>query len=526
MDFLVRELQDKLVRTDRTIPGMLERACLQAGDEMFLARLWDVVEKAETINSTRQAIKDLPLIYGNLVNMLKANSLGLITGSVVVQPHGKAGRTGRNSGEAILSLIDEISSHSTLSRHDRTGVLKSAAERQGEKLRVMVVGPFSTGKTTFLNALLGETLLPAEDRATTACPVTLRHGAQKTAQVEHLYKAEFFPALCQDNKYSLDYREIKALTDILEDASLREQVTGTEICTEGIYRQVTPSRLAGVLDEMCLAYGRATPSTAKEKNRRIPLFSKKIPARSLPGPAVTGVRITLGKKDREFYSLEDSFQRVAFYRAIAFPGSLLADRVMITHPSEKLSLTEFIDTPGLDSLHKRHYDRAAAVLASGNLALFFLHAKHVLSGNIPDQINVVRRMDLNMSIIYVINFADTLSEVEKEKVLIHIRQRLGQEAGLAGLIPYPQVYALSALNALRRGDDGFDRLLRQIAKKAQEKMAVQTAKTASELMQWLSAIAGRSEGRRRLPEKTRQEALYYLGELERFTRRFLGNGVI
>ena len=524
MGFFVRQIEDKLTRADRTIPGMIERASLQAENEIFLIRLWDVVEKADTINSARQALRELPLIYGNMVNMLGASSSHLITGSVVVPPHKKYGRAGRRPGEVIMSLLEEISSNSSLSRHDRRGILKKAAAIQAEKFRVMVVGPFSTGKTTFLNALLGETLLPAEDRATTSCPVILRHGLEKAAEVEYLYQAEFFPTICQGGKYSLDYREIKSLSAILENTSLRDQITGAEVCAEGLCRRVTLSQLAGELDEMCAVYSRAALPPAQEKTRRIPLFSKKIPARSLPAPPIASVKITLGKRDRRLYHLDDSFQRMDFYRAISPPGSLLAERVVISHPSENLSFADFTDTPGLDSLHRRHYERASSVLASGSLALFFLHGKHVLNGSIPEQISAIREMGLDIPAFYVINFADTLSDLEKEKVLIHIRQKLGQESN--GLVPYPRVYAISSLNALQRGDDGFERLLRQLRKKAEDTETGKTARTAAELRGWLSGIANGTEGRPGLPQKTRQKALYYLGELERFARKFLGSGVI
>ncbi|HBV99077.1 MAG: hypothetical protein JL50_18490 [Peptococcaceae bacterium BICA1-7] len=523
-DFFVREIESKLSRADRTIPGLIDRASLQAENERFLIRLWEVVEKAGAINSARQALRELPLIYGNMVNLLGASSSKLITGSVIVPPHKNYGRAGRRPGEVIRSLLEEISLNGSLARHDRRGILKKAAAIQSEKFRVMVVGPFSTGKTTFLNALLGETLLPAEDRATTSCPVLLRHGHEKAAEVEHLYHAEFFPTICQDGKYSLDYREVKSLTGILENNSLRERIAWAEVCTNGLSRRVTTSQLAVALDELCAMYSKAEQITAPGKIRRIPFFSKKIPARTLTSPPIASVKINLTKRDPLLYHLDDSLQRVNFYRAISPPRSLLAGRVVIRHPSENLSFAEFTDTPGLDSLHKRHYERAASVLASGSLVLFFLHAKHVLNGSIPEQISLIREMGLDIPALYVINFADTLSDLEKEKVLIHIRQKLGQ--GTNGLIPYPRVYAISALNALQRGDDGFERLLRQLRKKAEDTEAGKTARTAAELRGWLSGIASGTEGRSGIPHKTRQEALYYLGELERLTRKLLGSGVI
>jgi len=514
MDFSIRGIDRRFLRMDRTIPGKLERASMVGEDELFLLKLWDVMEEAEIVNRGRQAVRDLPLIYGNMVNKLHTNTCRLTTESRITPGLKKAKSVARSPGEQVWSLVKEIQSDKDLARY-LNGMSLRKVESLREKCRVMVAGPFSTGKTTFLNALLGETLLPAEDRATTSCPVRLCYGREKAAEVDHLFKAEFNPVEYLGGKYNLNREEVLTLTQILENPSLRNKISGAEVCRDGLYKGVTLSELAVILDQICQSHCKNASGAEWDKSRGIPLFSRKVSDHSLLLPPVTSVRITVGNGRLKF-RLDDDVQRLDFYRAISPPGSFLAEKVSISHPSENLSFSDFIDTPGLDSLHKRHYNRSAAAMSSGDLVLVFLHAKHVLAEGIPGSINIIQDLGLKLPIFYVINFADTISDVEREKVSLYIRQKLGQHTGTGDIMPYPQVYAISALNALHRGDEGFDRLLRRVRKKIADIERVKITEATNGIVQWLKGIASGdpSGGRQNIPVKARQKALFYLEELK------------
>ncbi|MFZ5634417.1 MAG: dynamin family protein [Bacillota bacterium] len=520
LESAVRGIETRLSRWDRMIPGMLERASIQDDEERFLLKFWDAVEQSEVINAGTQAVKDLPLMHGSLVNMLRANTCRLINETSAAPARKEEKQAGPGPGENIACLVREIGSDRDLARYINRDLFKKAADSLDEKFRVMVAGPFSTGKTTFLNALLGETLLPAEDRATTSCAVRIRYGSEKTATVEYLFKAEFFPVISRGGKYALDRREMTALTQLLDNPALRKLVSGCEVCREGLYKSIPLSQLAGILDGLSQSYGRDTAAP------RIPLFSRRITDISPPGPAVTGIRITPGSQERLVFHLDDDRQRLAFYKAISPPASYLVDNVVISYPSENLVFADFIDTPGLDSLHQRHYDRALRVLSRGDLLLVFLHAKHLLSEGMPGQVSGIQKTGLNLPVIYVINFADTVSDLDRERVSLYIRQKLGRDAGSSEIMPYPQVYAISALNALRNGDEGFDRLLRRIRKKIEEIETRKITLAAREIRECLEKIAGEDPaGQYNIPARARQAARRRLEELARMEKRLLGNGV-
>ncbi|MCL6612025.1 MAG: dynamin family protein [Peptococcaceae bacterium] len=520
LESAVRGIEAGLSRRDRLIPSLVERASLVKDDDRFLIKFWEVLDEAGTINAGRQAIRDLPLIRGSIAGMLRANTLSLTAGPAAAAVLHKESRTGPGPGERLASLIGQIRSDRDLARYVDGDLLKKAADRLGEKCRVIVAGPFSTGKTTFLNALLGETLLPAEDRATTSCAVRLGYGPEKLAAVEFLYRAEFYPVNFRDGKLIPDRQEMLAITQILDSPPLRELVSECRVCRDGLYKSVPLSDLGDILDEIFRCCGMDSGLGGHlGKTRRVPLFPRRAAALSPAGPAVTGVSFTLARRDRMVFRLDDDRRRLEFYRVISPPGSYLVDSVTISYPSPNLSLADFIDTPGLDSVHKRHQDRAAGILASADLALVFLHARHVLAGSVPGQAGAVRKPALNTPVIYVINFADTVSETDREKVSLYIRQKLGRDAGSKEIIPYPQVYTISALNALHRGDEGFDRLMRRVRKKTWETEARKVNGAAGEIKAWMEKITGPA-GIKNMPERARQAALYYLGEIERLQKTY------
>lgn len=66
----------------------------------------------------------------------------------------------------------------------RAGQLEQLCQRRsGGELVVCVVGITSSGKSTFLNAMMGEALLPEQAKATTNLMVRCRHGARRSLEV-------------------------------------------------------------------------------------------------------------------------------------------------------------------------------------------------------------------------------------------------------------------------------------------------------------------------------------------------------
>ena len=89
--------------------------------------------------------------------------------------------------DALRAALDE-----TLALFEGTGVLPARRDRisalrddlADQSLRVGVVGITSSGKSTFINAMMGEQLLPEESRATTNLLVRCRRWAEREALIQ------------------------------------------------------------------------------------------------------------------------------------------------------------------------------------------------------------------------------------------------------------------------------------------------------------------------------------------------------
>ena len=107
-----------------------------------------------------------------------------------------------NSGK--LSLERDIEDIKVASKNLREGVF-----------RLLVLGDMKRGKSTFLNALIGERLLPSDVNPCTAVLTVLRYGAEKTVTV-HFNDGKSPQSLDFDSfkhKYTIDPAEAKRLEE-------------------------------------------------------------------------------------------------------------------------------------------------------------------------------------------------------------------------------------------------------------------------------------------------------------------------
>ena len=76
----------------------------------------------------------------------------------------------------VYDIIRQLKMDGTL---ENLAVLK--AKLDSDAFRVMVLGTFKNGKSTFINALLGEDVLPAYATPTTAVINEIKYGREKKA---------------------------------------------------------------------------------------------------------------------------------------------------------------------------------------------------------------------------------------------------------------------------------------------------------------------------------------------------------
>ena len=215
-------------------------------------------------------------------------------------------------------------------------------------------GGFSTGKSTFFNALLKDDLLPRADGPTTPCVTRITYGRQKRAVVHYPLQVTLKMYDLVGNMAGLRREEAAALENWLLAAN--SPVAFLEAGSGRCLRRVERREMLQNIKRLKELF--AAGSFARTKGSPVlPAAFKPVPLKGLRASgAVEEVRVTF--KDAGIIEFDlsnppelDRFKRLAAGRENFFR----IDLVEIQHPGEYLKLAEFIDTPGLDWIQKHHY---------------------------------------------------------------------------------------------------------------------------------------------------------------------------
>jgi GTPase SAR1 family protein len=91
--------------------------------------------------------------------------------------------TARTTGAALESALRALADLEMLPKAQRHLAAEAAGKLSGLGLYVAVIGEFKRGKTTLINALLGEELLPTGVLPVTAIPALVRYGVRPRATI-------------------------------------------------------------------------------------------------------------------------------------------------------------------------------------------------------------------------------------------------------------------------------------------------------------------------------------------------------
>lgn len=325
-----------------------------------------------------------------------------------------------------------------------------------EGLVVTAWGPFSSGKSTFLNAVMGEQLLPAEDKPTTGYLTRLFYGKEKTAVVR--FPKEVTIAVSEEikNGLALNSQELSDLYTYLSLETNFPEIAGIEVNAGGRRQRIKKQELRELLE--------ATRSSCQPGQRA--KMSKK------NNSPVSTIQLTFKNTLHLNYSLET--ERENFQRLLTGPLSFLVTEVEVHHPAEIFRLATFLDTPGIDSVYRRHRKICLRALEETGLLLVFIHGKQLLSKPLQKEVvegieNRAGHLVKTGRIFFLLNFADTLNDLERERAVNFVRRHLPFSA------QNPPLFMISSARALKEKDSGFERVMRQIREVASPKKTLQGA---------------------------------------------------
>ena len=446
-----------LKKLDQALPQRLRKAAGIKDDPTFLSEYWQIHNTARIILETGSLLHSLPMVSGQLEHNLR------LAGQINAVPRNTSGFKSiyprltniLDSKNRLLALTGKILAANINSRYINLPAIEKVAQAiRQECFTIGILGGFSSGKTTFINALLKEDLLPTADGPTTAVATRITYGPDKKAYLH--YPLQITLRVCEQvgEKIGICREQLKALEHWLAPDN-REAVSFEWSAGDFFHCIDQP----GLLDRVHQlkehfsvgAFARATAA------RSIPhVFKLAAPRVNKKNNLLTKVRLTFQNDYTAGFNLSDPADAARFRKALVAANALRIDRAWLEHPADILRQFVFLDTPGFDWIQKHHLPQTASLLQQCDAYLVFLNGKHIL--NQMDRQNLQAffypQGDLGKKYFFVINFADLLSFAEQEAVSNFVRKNLATS----------NVFLISALKA-RSGEDlhGISPLLRKLA---------------------------------------------------------------
>lgn len=278
---------------------------------------------------------------------------------------------------------------------------RKASRLEGQEFTIALFGAFSAGKSSFSNALMGESVLPVSPNPTTATinrirPVSAKHP-HETADV----RLKTIKQMTEDVHNSFGFFDVKiqSLEDAYRKAESLPVAGGTD---QQIHKSFIDAFKLGYLD-----------------------FKDQL------GKTIRTDRIEFG-----LYVAKE--ERSCFVDEIDFYYDCELTRSGVT----------LVDTPGADSINARHTNVAFEYIRNADAILFITYYNHAFAradrefliqlGRVKDAFE----MDKMFFVVNAIDLAQ--NNEEQESVEIYVKEEL-QRFG----IRFPRLFGVSSLQALK-----------------------------------------------------------------------------
>lgn len=459
-DVVIKSVTRLLKELDRQIPELTSHSLRENNDTSFLLHFWDASQTAREVIQGRNIIKTLPLVSKQIsasVDELIRPEKGLPDVYTVSRAQGTAPDPSLVRGR-IKSLLTRAADDPVLQfDHETMASLRAlAGELDREQYLVTAAGGFSTGKTTFFNALLGEALLPAENRPTTFTVTRLLYGDSKKAVVRFANQVTI-PTHYVGKKHAIICRhELEVLERWLIDPKLRSGISALEKVKKGRGSNISPGELRLEIETLKETFARVRHRSKRGKRPWKSLF-KRIPLSSFNGGEWADCYVVhFPRRESIKLDLTNETDIKILEQTAGSHQALRVEEIEIRHPSDILRTADFLDTPGLDSVYHRHREITTRYLPDSDCFLFFLNGKHILTRPDLGTYNIISgalsRIENSTGKLFVIvNFADALNERDKERVRNYLHANLVRPS--RGAPDQVRIYLVSALDALT-GRDG------------------------------------------------------------------------
>lgn len=304
--------------------------------------------------------------------------------------------------EAVLTALKNI----PLFQNTIDNIHNMMQRMHHQTIKIGVFGTFSAGKSSLINALLGDRYLTSSPNPTTAATTELTYGDQSSIT-------------------------FKSPEQLLQEINHVTQVAQQQFDSIDAFLNFDTAKIKEKVDKDKIAFLEAV-----EKNYQ--LYADYIQ---------NGVHHTIPEEEVQKWSAEDQF-------------ATFVNTVHLELPIPFLKNIILIDSLGLHSNNQRHTNETEKILTTSDLIIYVSYFNHAFTDN--DKLFIEHMKDLNQlkeaqTFKMVVNAIDLAETVEdKEAVMNYV------ENELANVQLTPEIYGVSSRNALQSKDEGIDSLKQSI----------------------------------------------------------------
>lgn len=473
-----RYAADNLKKIDVEIPERIKKVAKIKDEALFLSEFWRVYEMSRTVLEAGQVIYSIPVFSKELdkrFELMNSANLGEEKRTVGGMPYRPRIVGIKENRKALLDLIGFLLRESQIVNFiDRSKLEELYCQIERERFTVVAAGGFSTGKSTFINALLKEKILPTADGPTTASVTTVTRGSQKKATIYTPFQTTIRIYERVGDGAVLNSEVLAALEKWI--TARDSSISFLEACVDGSFEPASREKIADMIRKTKKLFAAGT-FAGIDGNATVPEVFRRIPEKRLKGKKVLQkVRVTFRNPGAQEFNLALPAEVQSFWNAMQPDNALKIEKVEIQHPSEFLELAVLVDTPGLDWIQKHHCERTSRSIKEGDAYLIFLNGKHILNQMDRDNVQLFfyshpsgfSSMD-EASIkeddrfYYIVNFADALTISQRETVYNFVRNSLVKppRAGKPDRMK-PKIFLISALKGLAGIDHGMGAFLKSL----------------------------------------------------------------
>ncbi|WP_033541635.1 dynamin family protein [Planococcus sp. CAU13] len=412
----LEEMEEKIAKVQRAFSAMLPNQKVKAEE---LVVKW----KSEFHVTEEEMIQfDPSMLAEDEKNVEQAEQREKLDSPISVQDEGAVVQRARTTAAALEPIRGFQETAEYLKR--------KASRLDGQEFTIALFGAFSAGKSSFSNALMGESVLPVSPNPTTATINRIRPVTQNNPHETADVRLKTVQQMTDDvrNSFAIFGVKIRTLDEAFRKAEQLPEAGGTE---QQVHKSFIEAFRKGFKD-----------------------FKDHL-----------GATVRTDRAEFGLYVAKE--ERSCFVDEIDFYYDCDLTRSGVT----------LVDTPGADSINARHTNVAFEYIRNADAILFITYYNHAFAradrefliqlGRVKDAFE----MDKMFFIVNAIDLAQ--NQEEKESVETYVKEEL-QRFG----IRFPRLFGVSSLQALKKrqesGMPAFEEAFQHFLKDELKGMAVQS----------------------------------------------------